>query len=88
MHDGENSVMVIFTVSMSVVLHCLNKFGETALIIASGNGHLETAKLYTPTAKCFGQLSEKGECCSMWTVHMVCQATVQCVQCMMDRIQS
>ena len=43
MHDGQNSVMVIFAVSMSVVLHCLNKFGETALIIASGNGHLETA---------------------------------------------
>ena len=45
MHDGQNSVMVIFTVSVSIVLHCLNKFGETALITASDNGHLETAKL-------------------------------------------
>ena len=155
-HNGENSIMVIHClyvcyVALSQLMQ--NKFGEMALITASGNGHHETAKLLlqrsalvnyqrkvnfavcgcstwcarlqynvfnawwrkfshghihcfyvrcvalsqyvwrnsthnsqwqwtswnsktTPIAKCFGQLSEKGECCSMWTGHMACQATV------------
>ena len=48
MHDGKNSVLVIHClyvcyVALSQLMQ--NKFGEMALITASGSGHLETAKL-------------------------------------------